>query len=445
MDWLELLSDKRPGETTKAMAGNSLRSNFEQDYDRIIFSYPFRMLQDKTQVFPLPKHDFVHTRLTHSLEVSSVGRSLGKKAGQQIITRHPQLKQNGFSAYDFGAIVAAGSLTHDLGNPPFGHSGEDALSDFFKNNEKAQVFKPMLQPGQWQDLLSFEGNAQGFRILNKQQYQGLKLTCATLAAFTKYPRQSLILQADPQRKSQKKYGFYQSEKDIFSEVADAVGLITINQSENTWCRHPLAFLVEAADDICYHIIDLEDGCNAGLVSYRLTEELLGSLLGDQFKPDKLKKVAGIREKVGLLRALCIGKLIDQCTEVLLDHEADLLNGSFDQALTEIIPLNQILKEIINISIEKIYRSDLVLDIEIAGFDVLEGLLEAFTLAIFRTTQPGQQPLAKDKTLLRLLPEEYKAVLDQETNIYILLRHCLDFVSGLTDSHAINLYRKIKGI
>jgi len=262
MNWQQLLSSGLAGQKSIFTTEPS-RSAFERDYDRIIFSHPFRRLQDKTQVHPLPEHDFVHTRLTHSLEVSSVGRSLGKKVGEVIVQRHPELS-NHFSSFDFGAVVAAGALTHDLGNPPFGHAGEEAISDFFRHHEFGKSFQNEVSEAQWADLINFEGNAQGFRILNKNQY-GLKLTFATLAAFTKYPCPSLFDQRDKSKKSQKKFGFFQTEKESFKEVAEQVGLTV--QSESNWGRHPLTFLVEAADDICYSIIDLEDGCSLGLVSY----------------------------------------------------------------------------------------------------------------------------------------------------------------------------------
>ncbi|HWA33655.1 MAG TPA: dNTP triphosphohydrolase, partial [Cyclobacteriaceae bacterium] len=264
MIWKTLLSANRPGQ--KNISSEPSRSAFEQDYDRIIFSHPFRRLQDKTQVHPLPEHDFVHTRLTHSLEVSSVGRSLGKRVGEVILQRHHELEKE-LSLFDFGAIVAAASLAHDLGNPPFGHAGEDALSDFFVNDPS---LKANVSEAEWSDLTKFEGNAQGFRILNQQEY-GLKLTCATLGAFTKYPCPSLFPERNKSKKSQKKFGFFQSEQAIFSELASQLELM---RAGSGWVRHPLAFLVEAADDICYSIIDLEDGCRLGLVSFEDTVELL---------------------------------------------------------------------------------------------------------------------------------------------------------------------------
>lgn len=446
MNWLQLLSSKRPGSSLAREDQNVIRTAFEQDYDRIIFSSPFRMLQDKTQVFPMPKHDFVHTRLTHSLEVSSVGRSLGKKAGEVLISRHHELQKNQVSSYEIGSIVAAASLTHDLGNPPFGHSGEDAISGFFMHNPAAANFKEHVNDQEWEDLVNFEGNAQGFRLLNKQQYQGLKLTCATLAAFTKYPRPSLIAERDKSRKSQKKYGFYATEAEIFKQVANETGLINLVVNQMIWTRHPLAFLVEAADDICYHIIDLEDGCNAGLVSFETTRDLMAMIIGKKYQPQKLDRIPNQREKVGLLRALAIGELITQATTLFLDEEQAILQGDFDKALTNIIPAAPVLAEIIKLSVDKIYKSQQVLDIEAAGFEVIDGLLEMFLLSSHAVAF-SKQATPRHWAIFRLLPPEIKYLIEEGKNVYpyLVVRQVLDFISGLTDSNAISLYRKIKGI
>ena len=293
------------------------RSAFEQDYDRIIFSHPFRRLQDKTQVHPLPEHDFVHTRLTHSLEVSSVGRSLGKRVGEIILQRHPALNTSS-SLFDFGAIVAAASLAHDLGNPPFGHAGEAAIGDFFAHHPQGLSFKEKVSPAEWEDLTKFEGNAQGFRILTKNQF-GLKLTYATLGAFTKYPCPALFPDRDKTKRSQKKFGFFQTEKEVFKEVATQLDLTTVSAFASG--RHPLAFLVEAADDICYSIIDLEDGCNLGLVSYTEAKQLFeGVITKGKSKLGKLEHLTSKQEKIGYLRALAIGDLMDECSSLFLDKE-----------------------------------------------------------------------------------------------------------------------------
>jgi dGTPase len=439
MHWKDLLSARRIGQQNIVHSEQS-RSAFEQDYDRIIFSHPFRRLQDKTQVHPLPEHDFVHTRLTHSLEVSSVGRSLGKRVGEVILQRHPDLKKD-FSLFDFGAIVAAASLAHDLGNPPFGHAGEDALSDFFLHNPFGQSFEQKVSISEWEDLIKFEGNAQGFRIINKNQY-GLKLTLATLGAFTKYPCPSFFSDRDKSKKSQKKFGYFQSEKDIFNDAAKHLGLQPL--SADVWCRHPLAFLVEAADDICYSIIDLEDGCRLGLITFEETIDLLAPILREKLNREKLSGETGLNEKLGVLRALTIGELIDACTGIFLDEEKNILNGKFDQALTDLCSFKDALKKISDVSVKKIYRAANVVEIEASGHEVLPGLMEEFTQASLGFVR--NQKSRKYQNLALLLPEETRAALQlQPDNDYYLIRQVVDFVSGLTDRHALSLYRKIKGI
>jgi dGTPase len=440
LNWHQLLSADRTGQKSSVVNVPS-RSAFEQDYDRIIFSHPFRRLQDKTQVHPLPEHDFVHTRLTHSLEVSSVGRSLGKIVGDVILQREPKL-QDQFSLFDFGAIVAAGALAHDLGNPPFGHAGETAISDFFIHHPGGQAFKSLVTPHQWQDLIRFEGNAQGFRILNKNQY-GLKLTFATLGAFTKYPAPSSHARPDPGRKSQKKFGYFQSEQQAFQEVAENVGLIT--HDDGTFSRHPLAFLVEAADDICYSIIDLEDGCNLGLVGYEEALTLFeGVITAARSKLGKLDKLSSLPEKIGFLRALAIGDLMNECATLFLENEAGMLSGHFDQALADHCSSRKGLKSIIELSVKKIYRARQVVEIEAAGHEVLPGLLHEFTLAGLFLTE--QRKSGKYENLQMLFPIETRQAIGQKPkDIYHMLRHVLDFISGLTDRHAVGLFRKIKGI
>jgi dGTPase len=441
MIWEQLLSTSRHGQ--KNASSESSRSAFEQDYDRIIFSHPFRRLQDKTQVHPLPEHDFVHTRLTHSLEVSSVARSLGRKTGEVIVQRHNLSDR--FSQFDIGAITAAAALAHDIGNPPFGHAGEDALGDFFSQTQYGKSFQEKVSNDEWSDLIKFEGNAQGFRLLNSTQF-GLSLTYATLGAFTKYPCSSSIKDRNRKRKSQKKFGFYQSEKNIFSNIAENLGLAKIN--EEVWLRHPLAFLVEAADDICYSIIDLEDGCRLGLISFSDTVDLLAAILKDDFNQQKLDKISGQNQKLGVLRALVINKLVEQCAQVFLDHEQGILQGRFDQALTD----NCIAKETLDVisasSVKKIYQARNVLEIEASGHVVLPGLLEEFGIAseyFFKSEDRKDIPRKYQNLCLLLPPEILEGIHSSNTNLYEVLRLVLDFISGLTDKHALSLFRKIKGI
>lgn len=435
-----MLSAQRIGQKTIAGQEQS-RSAFEQDCDRIIFSHPFRRLQDKTQVHPLPEHDFVHTRLTHSLEVSSVGRSLGRKTGEVILERNAVLARH-YSLFDFGAIVAAASLAHDLGNPPFGHAGENAISDFFLQHPAGQRFRSHVTDAEWEDLINFEGNAQGFRILNQNRF-GLKLTAATLGAFTKYPCPAFFQARDKSKRSQKKFGFFQSEKPAFADIAAILNL-TATSSES-WCRHPLAFLVEAADDICYSIIDLEDGCSLGLVTYQEAKDLFeGVISKGSAKLGKLEQLTSRDEKIGFLRALAIGDLTAECAEIFLDNEQAILNGSFDASLVEFCSRRQALKEIIRISVEKIYKSRNVVEIEAAGHEVLPGILEEFVATGVSMMQGSTS--RKYRNLQLLLPvHAVTAISDRPGDTYHMLRQVVDFVSGLTDKHALSLFRKIKGI
>jgi dGTPase len=440
VEWNKLLSSNRLGQS-RSTGGEKTRSAFEQDYDRIIFSHPFRRLQDKTQVHPLPEYDFVHTRLTHSLEVSSVGRSLGRKVGEVVISRNKEL-QSQFTPFDFGAIVAAASLAHDIGNPPFGHAGENAISDFFAHHPVGLQFQDRVTEQEWKDLVSFEGNAQGFRLLTRNQF-GLKLTMATLGAFTKYPCAAYFPSRDKAKRSQKKYGFFQSEKLAFEAVSKELELPAT--SGVSWSRHPLAFLVEAADDICYSIIDLEDGCNLGLVSYDEAVDLFeGVITKSSAKLGKLNHLESLAEKIGFLRALAIGDLTEECSALFLDAEKDILACKFDTALADHCSSRDGLKAIIKTSIQKIYRSKNVVEVEASGHEVLPGLLEEFVKTGMNLGTKGG--LRKYENLSMLLPSEITTSIRlNKPRDYEMLRLIIDFVSGLTDRHALSLFRKIKGI
>jgi dGTPase len=444
MKWEKLLTAGRfDPKNTKQQPENQFRSELERDYDRIIFSAPFRNLQDKTQVFPLPDHDFVHTRLTHSLEVSSVGRTLGKTAGEFLLNKYPHLKDSTISASDIGAVVAAAALTHDIGNPPFGHAGETAISDFFKFHPYGQVWQRHVTAEQWADLCNFEGNAQGFRMLVAKN-NGLKLSYATLAAFTKYPRPAHIFERERKRRSQKKFGFYSDQAEDYRHLGEILG---IEKAENgCYLRHPLAFLVEAADDICYSIIDLEDGCTLGLVTLDQTIELLASILKERFDAEKLETYQTQTQKLAILRAMAINQLIQETVIAFEENEEAMLMGEFDQALTEIIPSAQALEIISDLSVKKIYRSKPVLEKEAAGFQVLEGLLEVFSKALNHKFYQTDLYSGQDKSILRLLPEDFPLE-GWETNVnpYPMLRLLMDFISGMTDKYALNLYRRVKGI
>ncbi|MGB5242042.1 MAG: deoxyguanosinetriphosphate triphosphohydrolase [Lutimonas sp.] len=444
MNWEDLLSLKRFGDGQKRLRSeqDETRLGFEVDYDRIIFSNAFRSLQDKTQVVPLSKTDFVHTRLTHSLEVSVVARSLGRKVGQFLLTKYPNLTEKGYQMNDFGAIVAAAALSHDIGNPPFGHSGEKAIGDFFKTGN-GRIFKDRLSEKQWQDLIDFEGNANGFKILTESKNGiegGLRLSYATLGAFTKYPKESLPKKPSKQI-SDKKFGFFQTEKDFFKEVASELGLISNGKSEDiSYLRHPLTFLVEAADDICYTIIDFEDGINMGWISEDYALEYLINLVRDKLNTKKYHQLSNTKERISYLRALAIGNLIEEATRIFIENESLILSGKFHQSLLEKCKYEAQLNDIITLSVEKIYQSKEVVEKEIAGYQVIADLLETFITAV---NNGHERSLSNfDKLIFLLLPNEFKEI---ETTLYERIIHVCSFVATFSDSYAIQLHRKIKGI
>jgi dGTPase len=441
MTWEQLLSLKRQGDNSKRLRieQDDTRLGFEVDYDRIIFSSAFRSLQDKTQVIPLSKTDFVHTRLTHSLEVSVVGRSIGRLVGKKILEKYPHLQEvHGYHMNDFGAIVAAASLAHDIGNPPFGHSGEKAIGEYFSIGN-GQKYKDLLTDKQWQDLIDFEGNANGFSVLSSSRpgIEGsLRLTYAVLGAFMKYPKESLP-KKPTKNISDKKYGFFQSDKDFFKEVAEELGMIP-NKSGNDigFERHPLAFLVEAADDICYTIIDFEDGINLGLVSEDFALEYLIKLVKDTIDTAKYQTLTTKEDRISYLRALAIGNLINDAVRVFIENEEAILHGEFHFALTDKSKYKAQMDDIIKLSVKNIYQSREVIEKELSGYQIINNLLDKFITA-YNNNHEGKAT-NYDKLLLKILPEKHH--LEKET-LYDRLLHICHFISMLTDGKAV-LYNKI---
>jgi len=445
MKWEQLLSLKRQGDTSKRLRKeqDDTRLGFEVDYDRVIFSSAFRSLQDKTQVIPLSKTDFVHTRLTHSLEVSVVGRSLGRLVGKKILEKYPHLSEiHGYHMNDFGAIVAAAALAHDIGNPPFGHSGEKAIGEYFKTGN-GQQFKDKLTDKEWQDLIDFEGNANGFSVVSssREGVEGsLRLTYATLGAFMKYPKESLP-KKPTSKICDKKYGFFQQDKDFFKDVAEELGLIS-NKSGNDigYERHPLAYLVEAADDICYTIIDFEDGINLGLIDEDFALEYLIKLVKNTIDTKKYNELKTKEDRISYLRALAIGSLISDAVNVFMENEELILKGEFPFALTDKSQYKAQMDDIIKVSVKRIYQSKEVIEKEVMGYKVISSLLDIFCKA-FNNKMEGNES-NYDKIVLKLLPERF---LSEKESIYQRLLHICHFVSLLTDGKAIELYKLIKGI
>ena len=442
MNWHQLLSAERFGKegSINLLDHDYARSQFQRDYDRIIFSSPFRRLQNKTQVFPLPGSIFVHNRLTHSLEVASVGRSLGS-----ILSNH---LKNDVDAKDspylseIGNIVSAACLAHDLGNPSFGHSGEKAISRYFTDGD-GKKYKDLVSDVQWHDFTNFEGNANAFRILthifhgkNESQFA---LTYSTLAALVKYPCES-VAGGVKDKVYQKKYGFFASETPTFNKIAEKLGIIRFQSSPLVCYRHPLSFLVEAADDICYYIIDLEDAHRLGVFTDAEVFDLLKGLLGDD-DDDTLKRYRDIHDsndRVSFLRAKCINSLITKCSTEFIEHLHEIMAGTFNTSLTDLLAgtHHNALRKIDEISKARIYNYRTVVEKEIAGYKVMSGLLEEFVPAVMEGSTHYYEKLKK------LIPSQFTPENDTP---YSKIQSVLDFVSGMTDLYAVELFRKIKGI
>lgn len=441
MEWSKLLSSSRLCRNDEQ--NKDVRSEFQRDYDRIVYSSAFRRLQDKTQVFPLAESDYVRTRLTHSIEVSCVGRSLGTLAGKLVIETEASFQEaslQDIQPSEFGNIVAAACLAHDIGNPPFGHSGEDAISSWFKG--EGNKYLCCLSEEEKADFLKFEGNAQGFRVLTRLQSAinrgGLQLTYAVLGAYCKYPRAAFIPDFDGSKKvSEKKFGFVQGDSELFKEVAENLGLK--NKQDNAWSRHPLAFLMEAADDICYRIIDLEDGHRLGKVAFEETEKMLKEVASDK-QGDTGNSYALIDDdkkgKIEYLRAKAINNLITEAVSSFKQNYEAIMNGTFESDLLSQTEYSSLLDEIKELSRREVYASPNVLQIEAAGFEVLGGLLEKVVPALV-----NEDKTSAEKKVLQLIPPQFT----KGKNKYEKLLSATDFVSGMTDSYAVTLYRRLRGI
>ena len=413
------------------------RSEFQRDYDRLIFSAPFRRLQNKTQVFPLPGSVFVHNRLTHSLEVSCVGRSLGNDVANQLLKKHPDLVDSHIS--EIGSIVSAACLAHDLGNPPFGHSGEKAISTYFSEGQ-GMALKKELSPMEWDDLTHFEGNANAFRILTHQfegrRKGGFVMTYSTLASIVKYPFSSQLAG----KKS--KFGFFLSEEADYQKIARELGIIQLSKPDEPlrYARHPLVYLVEAADDICYQMMDIEDAHKLKLLTHDETKGLY-MLFFDEKRKKRIEEVCRIvtdvHEQIAYLRSSVIGALIKECTRVFTENEKKILAGEFEGALIKHIcsPLKEAYENCSAIALQRIYRSSDVLDIELAGFRVISTLIDLMINAV-RSPEKAYSQL-----LINRVSGQYNV---NAPTLYGKIQAVLDYISGMTDVYALDLYRKIKG-
>ena len=439
MNWQKLISNKRLGQERQHPERHDERTEFKRDYDRLIFSAPFRRLQNKTQVFPLPGSIFVHNRLTHSLEVASVGMSLGNDVARMLTKKHPELKDTLFQEID--TIVAAACLAHDLGNPPFGHSGEKAIQSYFKEGPGQQL-QNKVSPQFWADITNFDGNANAFRLLTHRfkgrREGGFVMTYTMLASIVKYPFPALTA-------TKSKFGFFTTEYNYYQTIAKELGIpmLSSENDQERWARHPLVFLVEAADDICYEIMDIEDAHKLKILSYAETEKLLIDFF-DEEKQQVLRKrisdenITDVNEKIAFLRASVIGLLENECVQVFVQHEEEILAGTFNGALIDHISdtPRKAYEHCTTLSRQRIYNSKIVLDIELSGYKIMETLMERMVEAV-------QYPERfYSKQLIKRVSSQYDI---DAPDLESRLMAVIDYISGMTDVYALDVYQKINGI
>ncbi|RPH31991.1 MAG: deoxyguanosinetriphosphate triphosphohydrolase [Bacteroidales bacterium] len=436
MNWDNLLCPIRLGaESEEILDSSYTRTQFQRDYDRIIFSSPFRRLQNKTQVFPLPGSVFVHNRLTHSLEVASVGRSLGNMLVNSIQQKEEGINFNLIA--EIPTIVSTACLAHDLGNPPFGHSGEEAIRKYFTDN--AEMLKPLVSEQEWIDLIRYEGNANAFRLLTQQlegrRSGGYRLSYAVLASLVKYPYPSSL--------SGKKFGFFQSERNDFLKIANRLGLV--EKQQDIFERHPLVYLVEAADDICYQIMDIEDAHKLGILSTDYVKELYLNFFHKELNASEfnrinktLVEVTDTNEQISFLRAIVISKLVNECSMAFLNNYDSIMNGEKVKSLIDLIDSTSLsaMRIVKEISVEQIYNHKAVIEIELSGYRIIGSLLNIYCKAIINPTS------AYNAKILRLLPKQFRC---KNGSNYEKLMAMLDYISGMTDLFALEQFSVLQGI
>jgi dGTPase len=442
VNWQTLHSTKRLGaENRSTETVEAQRNEYQRDYDRLIFSSPFRRLQNKTQVFPLPGHVFVHNRLTHSLEVASVGRSLGQLVGEQLCQKYTDMPLSfyEFYRYHLQTVIATACLAHDIGNPPFGHSGEEAIRTYFENitGKAAEQFEVLLTKNQRADFLHFEGNANTFRLLTHERLGLHRLCYSSLASVVKYPCTS-ILGFNKALLSNKKSGYFDSDIAKFETVAIEFGIPL--SSAGGYARHPFVFLTEAADDICYRIIDLEDAHRQKIISFEHLTQLLLQVFDEPERAkitQSLAKQSIDNQRISYLRAITINKLVQLCKTAFMEQEQELLDGNLNKPLLDLLPSTQLqaIAEIDALSVQKIYNNKAVIEVELAGYNVIGGLLDEFVTALSTPTHN------KAQKILQLIPSQFELGRSHYQNLLSIL----DYLSGMTDLYAIDLYRKLKGI
>lgn len=441
MNWKQLISNKRLGQESRHAIRHDDRSEFKRDYDRLIFSAPFRRMQNKTQVFPLPGSIFVHNRLTHSLEVASVGMSLGNDVAHCVMKTRPELADTLFT--QIGTIVSTACLAHDMGNPPFGHSGEKAIQTFFTEGKGAYL-KDRLSPELWNDITHFEGNANAFRLLahrfKGRRDGGFVMTYTTLASIVKYPFTSALAE-----KGHGKFGFFSTEADIFCRIANDLGIIrkSADGCPAEYARHPLVYLVEAADDICYEIMDIEDAHKLKIVTYEETKRLFLDFFDEMGQNHIMQRIhdeeiTDDNEKVIYMRACVINALERACVDAFMRHEDEIMRGEFSGSLIDSID-DRLVKAYHNcteLSKKRIYKSKPVLDVELSGFKIMDSLMEVMTEAAV-----NPQRFYSRQLISRVSSQYDISAPDLETRIMAVI----DYISGMTDVYALDIYQKINGI
>jgi dGTPase len=436
MRWLELLSTVRIG--SKKQSSEQARSPFHKDYDRIIFSQSFRQLNRKTQVHPLTQHDGIHTRLTHSLEVSCIGRSLGMLAAEKIKDELPVW----ISPADVGAIIQAACLAHDIGNPPFGHAGEYAIREWFDDASHGNFLKK-LTPEEQADVRQFEGNAQGLRLLTKIDYHpndgGMRLTYATLGAYLKYPwlSKTIASQGDRPANQRAKFGCYQSEKETLKQIAEQLGLIQLGEYQ--YCRHPLTYLLEAADDICYALIDLEDGIILNMLSYEEVEPVFLDLIADYGRPEELSMPTTWQQKIAALRGRVMKRLVDEVTTAFAKHHFEILSGQLKGSLLQYCSedIERGIERAKNLARDKIFEHPQKAGLEIIAHQSLQNILDAF----IPLTTPHKTLSFKEQRLMSMLQ---RAGVNFQSNHYENIMQVLDIISKFSDHQAYNLSQELQG-
>ena len=440
MNWNQLICDKRLGLEHYHDNKGGVRSDFQRDFDRLVFSSPFRRLQNKTQVFPLPGSICVHNRLTHSSEVSSLGKSLGDDVARRLTDKHPELRGTLFE--EIGTIVQTAGLAHDMGNPPFGHSGEKAIQTYFSEGP-GSTLRSEVSDAIWQDITHFEGNANAFRLLVHQfvgrRAGGYVMTYSTLASIVKYPFSSQHAGAHG------KFGFFESEASSFQRIADELGLICLSAPGEPlrYARHPLVYLMEAADDICYEIMDIEDSHKLKILSFEETRNLLLGFFDAEGQANILRRlddegVTDRNEQVVYMRACVVGALEHACVNTFVNHEDEILQGTFTGSLIKHIdtPLREAYQRCVELSRAKIYRSKPVLDVELSGYKIMETLMETLISAAVHPEKFHSQQL------ISRFSSQYDI---NSPHLETRIMAVLDYISGMTDIYALDIYQKIEGI